>query len=115
MLILKRLLVLVIVIAAIVLGLMLFSANTESVELDLILWRTPPVNVSIIMFGSLACGIIIGMIVMSLSLAREKLSHWSDNKRNSRSEAEARKLAEERKLELARMDKSRAEPSAKAA
>tara|TARA_R100000306_G_scaffold62439_1_gene70178 strand:- start:46540 stop:46878 length:339 start_codon:yes stop_codon:yes gene_type:complete len=103
-LILKRLIIILLVIAAIVIGVMLFLANTDSVALDLIVYKTPPINVSVIMFASLFCGVIIGMIVMSLSLFREKMAHWSDVKRHKTSEAEARRLAEERQQALARME-----------
>ena len=104
MLILKRLIIILLIIAAVVIGIMLFLANTESVALDLIVYRTPPINVSVVMFASLFCGVILGMIVMSLSLFREKMAHWADVKRHKTSEAQARRLAEERQQALARME-----------
>lgn len=88
---LKTLLIVLSIVAVIFLGILFFVINEAQVSVDLLVWQTPELPVSILVLGSFAVGVILGMMVTSVSVLKLKLRHRRPRKETSGSQALASK------------------------
>jgi len=63
-----------IVFALILLAIVIVFAiqNSSEITLSFILWSTPPVNTSLVLFATLFAGIIIGLVLSLINTQRRK-------------------------------------------
>ncbi|WP_240776318.1 LapA family protein [Nitrincola alkalilacustris] len=87
----KRLLMLLIALAVVLLGVMFTIHNTTRVSIDLVLVTLPEASLSLWLIGAFALGAILGLIFSSFVIMSLKTRLYAVNKRISASQRELEK------------------------
>ncbi|WP_020406763.1 lipopolysaccharide assembly protein LapA domain-containing protein [Hahella ganghwensis] len=69
----KKYLLIILVLAAIFVGVVFSLSNEDAVQLDLIVIKTPPVDVSLLVISAFGVGLILGMMVTGLAFLKRKV------------------------------------------
>ncbi len=75
---LRKYLVILLVIAAVIIGVVFALSNEAAVALNLIFYITPPIPVSLLVLGAFGVGLLLGIVVTGFAVLKLKVAGRRD-------------------------------------